>query len=504
MDKDMKSRYFHEGISKLPDDVLLDIFTYLVCDSRISISYRPIKLFRIAGVCRRFRDIVFSHAPFWNDISARHKLEAVDMALLRSKQAPLTASVSSFISAPGKSTTFLKKILTHAHRVTALFVNFLGLYNDTAPVRREINDALRLLSESGFHALEEFSLHAPRPYVGGHGIPDDPEEESNHSDIVTDEGASQEAEHMDGDESDSHSVIYDGDSVQLDEEENEGPVLPMLATTTDDDLLHVYLHWRLSSLKRLTLYQLVPRVQPELALTSLHLECDANWYLPERPLTQLMKFIKTQSRLQRLTLIIYIGEMGFAWKETIHMPELRWLRLETPRWENHEDHYWSSIPQIFQHLLTPSAETIKLKFPIPTDGFTLETIFIQDYPRLTEITLALTCENVSRRELAPFRFILSRFPLLTYLSLGLAYFNIRIDVPDPFAHPPPPLKRLSLTNIASLDMDGLKKVVEYMGNGEGGNSLEYLLVHDCPELTGTKDQIDVLKQLLPNCANLIY
>jgi hypothetical protein len=107
MAKGMESRYLHEGISKLPDDVLLDVFTYLVYDDTILISYRSIELFRIAGVCRRFRDIAFSHAPFWKYISTRLKLEAVDMALLRSKQTPLVARVMGFESTPGKSAAFL-------------------------------------------------------------------------------------------------------------------------------------------------------------------------------------------------------------------------------------------------------------------------------------------------------------------------------------------------------------------------------------------------------------
>jgi hypothetical protein len=393
----------------------------------------------------------------------------VDIALLRSKQTPLTALVSNFGSIPNKTATFLRKIQAHAHRITSLLVFLPEDYDNSIPAWREINDVLRLLSKPGFHALEEFSLLAPRPYVEGHGIPifgDDPEEE-----------------------------------------DNEGHVLPAMAISTDDDLLHVYLHWRLSSLKRLTLYELVPRVQPELALTSLHLQYNRKWHLPERPLTQLMRFFKTQSRLQDLTLIISLEEEDFAWKETILMPELCTLYLGTPDWGSYDRRHRPSIcpiPHIFQHLLIPSAKKIELKFTVRADGPPLETIFVQDYPRLTAFALTLTCEDESGLEFAPFRLLLSRSPLLTHLALDLAHSIIQNDVPDPLAHPPPPLKELVLTRIANIDMDGLKKVVECMGNSERGNSLEYLLVYSCPELTGTKDQIDILKQLLPNCAIAMY
>jgi hypothetical protein len=328
-----------------------------------------------------------------------------------------------------------------------------------------------------------------------------PEEDSDHSDIVTNDEATQEAEHTDEDGSDGNSVIHGGDGVHPDEEDNEGPVLPVMAISTDDDLLHVYLHWRLSSLKRLTLHEVVPRVQPGLVLTSLHLQYKASWYLPERPLTQLMTFVKTQTRLQHLILIIGLEEEDFAWKETIRMPELCTLYLETP---GRGSHYRSSIcpvPQIFQHLLIPSAEEIRLIFPIQTGGFPLETVFVQDYPRLTTFALTLTCGRgrVFGLEFAPFRILLSRFPLLTHLTLELAHLIIQNDVPDPLAHPPPPLKELVLTNIANFGTGGLWKVLEYLGNSERSNSLEYLRVTCCHCRSG-KD----IGELLPNCKIVIY
>jgi hypothetical protein len=240
-------------------------------------------------------------------------------------------------------------------------------------------------------------------------------------------------------------------------------------------------------------------------LTSLCLQYEANWYLPERPLTQLLRFIKTQSRLQDLSLIISLEEEDFVWKETIRMPELCTLYLGTPDWGSHYQSSICPLPHIFQQMLIPSVEEIELKFPVQTDGFTLEAIFVQDYPRLTDFTLTLTCEaeDVLGLEFAPFRILLSRFPLVTNLTLELAHLIIRNGVPDPLAHPPPPLADLVLTKVANFGMDGLKKVIEYMGNNERGNNLEYLRVKCCSGFTGTKDQIDLLEQLLPNCEIVI-
>jgi hypothetical protein len=443
---DMKIRYLHEGILLLPDEVLRNILT-------ISHYEDGTNLFRMARVCRCFRDIVFSHAPFWNYISTSSRLEAVDTALLRSKQVPLAAWVSGLERIPGKSTTFLKKIQAHAHRLTTLSVDFsesIHPYKNPAPEWQAIGNVLRLLSESEFHSLTEFSFSIPRPYV--------------------------------------------------DEEENEGLVLPALAASTDDDSLHVYLNWHLSSMKHLLLCELVPRVHPELALSTLQLEFRTNWRLPERPLTQLMAFIKTQSRLQQLVLTIgSLEEQDFVWEDTIHMPDLHTLYMKTPEWS---DHYLSSIcpvPQIFQHLSTPSAEQIVLQFPVQTDDFSLETIFVQNYPRLAALSLELSRKDMFELGFAPFRFFFSRFPLLTYFTLELQFSSIRHDVPDPSAHPPPPLKELVLSNIDDFGVDELKKVIEYLGSGERDNSLEGVRTRGCHGLRGSDDQIESLKQLLPNC-----
>jgi hypothetical protein len=377
MAKDMESRYLHEGFSKLPDEVLLNIFTHSHNDTMP--YFRTAYLLRIAGVCRRFRDIVFSYAPFWDCISTSFRPEAVDMALLRSKQIPLTALVSGFKKTPGESTTFLKKIQAHAHRITALFVDFpADDYDDPGLVWRAIKDSLRLLNESRFHALEDFSFGAPRPYV-----------ELN----------------------DYQTFGSDDSDIMSGNEEDEGIVLPALSTSIDDDLYHVYLHWRPSSLKHLSLYELVPRVHPELVLTSLHLQYISEWHLPERPLTQLMTFIKTQSRLQQFTLVIGCPEeQDFAWKEIIHMPELHTLGLKTPDLVFHYTSSICPIPQIFQHLLIPSVEVIDLKFPVQTDGFSLGTIFVQDYPRLTEFAVMLTHKEGLEMEFAPFRFFFFAIP----------------------------------------------------------------------------------------------
>jgi hypothetical protein len=213
-----------------------------------------------------------------------------------------------------------------------------------------------------------------------------------------------------------------------------------------------------------------------------------------------MTFISTQLRLQQLILIIgSLEEQDFVWEDTIHMPELHTLSLRTPNWGGAYESSICPTPQIFRHLSAPSAKQIVLQFPVQTDYFSLETIFVQNYPRLTALTLMLSRKEVFELDFAPFRFLLPRFPLLKHLTLELAYSTIQNDIPDPSAHPPPPLKELVLSNIVNFGMVELKKVIEYLGSGERDNSLERVQTRGCHGLTGTMYQIDTLKQLLPTC-----
>ena len=131
-------------IQKLPLEILTMIFALSISERKAGYSPRTNDAYKLASVCRRWREIVISFAPFWSDIrvfASDHKMSNIQytsMCLVRSKGAPITVRMIE------------RPLVDNAHMQRCI-----DLISDHGPRIRELN----LLVQPS--TLSAFTLQVP-------------------------------------------------------------------------------------------------------------------------------------------------------------------------------------------------------------------------------------------------------------------------------------------------------------------------------------------------------
>ena len=431
LEEKLNAEIMHQGLASLPDEVFLRIITHARDEDFRYLS--NLDILDMAAVCRRFRDTIFTHAPFWASICNLLDTRAIVTALARSKNAPLTVSIYHRESGTAASTKFLDFMWEHRHRLSTVDVSFQelgGRYGNWQSIR----DVLSKLARMDFPAMGEFRMDSPPFFAAVH--------------------------------------------VQ----EVNGPL------EKDHDLYHVYTKWSAPSLAYLSLENIVPQESTRLHLTSLELYFENDLLCPvDDPLAKLMSFIKSQSSLERLSISIAIlpVEDDFRLDQPIHLPNLRSLSVSA-----RDEGYCDDAEIFFAHkivhsLLIPAVEDMKLQFSIKDDQFTMESIFPQDrqYPRAERLSFCLRHVGYFSHRLSPFKSIFAKFPKLKYLNMVVFDSQVDGEVPSISAHPPPPLKVFHIEKAVEFHLGALKKVFDHLSCGPHWQDFRELRLCDCPYIT---------------------
>jgi hypothetical protein len=118
------------------------------------------RLRRVARVCKRFRAIVLSHAPFWTEVSNRQHPSEVDLCLARSKSAPLLLYVNPDVKDFRRSSKdFLMKLIGHSDRWGSLELDYT--YCDDKHWDEVWKTHSLLGKDHRFPNLKSLKIHSP-------------------------------------------------------------------------------------------------------------------------------------------------------------------------------------------------------------------------------------------------------------------------------------------------------------------------------------------------------
>lgn len=134
---------FSHGISKLPDELLVQVLLYSQQNQNML-------------VCRRWRGLIVSHACFWSTIFAKGRPEWLRLALSRSKSATLHLAVD-----PSTLASALPDMIPHRDRIRSLRLERCQSYAQVT--------AVFSLIQAPFGALTVLQLQTPtddRPDTG--------------------------------------------------------------------------------------------------------------------------------------------------------------------------------------------------------------------------------------------------------------------------------------------------------------------------------------------------
>jgi hypothetical protein len=127
-----------QGFAKLPEEIVQNIISEVAGETEWLFGqewkYRNLRY--MACVCKRFRNIIHEHAPFWLYISNNMCPGKVSTYLVRSKSAPLSlyVEVNSVIGKDG--TTILGKLLHHCGRWRSVKINYKRCFDCEASWER--------------------------------------------------------------------------------------------------------------------------------------------------------------------------------------------------------------------------------------------------------------------------------------------------------------------------------------------------------------------------------
>lgn len=134
---------FSHGISKLPDELLVQVLLYSQQNQNML-------------VCRRWRGLIVSHACFWSTIFAKGHPEWLKLALSRSKSAMLDLGLD-----PSTLASVLSEVIPHRERIRSLGLERCQSYAQVT--------ALSSLFQAPFKCLTVLQLKTPtddRPDAG--------------------------------------------------------------------------------------------------------------------------------------------------------------------------------------------------------------------------------------------------------------------------------------------------------------------------------------------------
>ena len=451
---------WHCGIAELPDEVLLEIITL----ARVEIEEDPepdpdpepgsrhcrpqyTDLYKLASVCRRFRDIIFSNAAFWTHLDNMQNPITIDIALQRSRGANLSLTVDSD---PDSSMKFLLKMQRHFSKVSSLELVFIDSTFHRLGDWQSIRDVLATIEMSDLPALERFTLRAPPP----HGL---------HGPELFD--------------------YYD-------------PPLQI-----DDDMYHVYAKGNFPCMKHLELVDMSPQAHSALSLTSIDLALARHW--PRKPLTRLVSFLTSQPSLETIQLKIASMpiEDGFTWKGLdIHLPMLRTLNVRASNDTCEVESHVFDAPLIIRSLIMPAIKRIDLELTVKENGtFSMDSVFApsRDYSSVEQLRFKLELHLPFKLQFSPFKSLFARFPNLKSLEVSFADSTLDGEIPLFSVHPPPPLEKFILEECTFIDAQSLQAILGYLRHGKEWDSFLKLTISHCPQITSAEiDQI-VNEKILP-------
>jgi hypothetical protein len=345
------------GFAKLPDEIIVKILE-ITCDSwlltrpRYQQSNEQLKMLSL--VCRRFRDVVNSHAHFWTKLSNAWESGATTMALKRSKGLSLELSLydeGGYFIGP-----FLRDTLhLQFERFRSIHIEFANYERLPAKWWTHIRGALEVLGSANLPALEYFHMGVPT-FAGYFPLNGEP----------------------------------------------------------DKDDFCIYRTWNAPSLKYLGIEGLIPIPHESLNLRRLGLCFDRfdKYSGTEGRLSELLNFLSSQPRLRHLNLILgglKIEEADKQRKATVHLPKLTSLSLQSASPEY--------LPvQILSALSTPAVEFMDMKMDLDRYSATLEEVFQCTYPSMKRLHLLVWMW--SGAPLVPFKTIFTKFPNLEVLRFS--------------------------------------------------------------------------------------
>jgi hypothetical protein len=423
------------GFAKLPNEIVVKILkitldSWLLTRQRYQQSNEQLETLSL--VCRRFRDIINSHAHFWTKFGNAWNPVAIAIALERSKGLSLELSLYSEADWYHPITKFLTHTMhLRFERVRSIHIEFADYEGLPAEDWNTIFDALGILRSANLPALEHFYM----------GVP-------------------------------TFTNYY-----------------PRARSPVKDDFC-IYRTWNAPSLQSLSIEGLIPIPHESLDLRQLVL-CFGRldkYLITNGQLSELLDFLSSQPRLQRLTLLpgaMDAEEADMRRNATIHLPELTSLSLGSSKPE--------SYPVIILSALsTPALESVDIRTNLEGSDASLDTIFHGTYPSMKKLRLLVWGLDIS--PLAPFKTIFAKFPKLEFLQFSTPD---PVDGELPTLLPsvvPPPLRAMELTFCKGLGVEELKQVLEFLKQGPHWDVFERLVIEKCGRI---KSHIEELYSLVP-------
>ncbi|KAG8932653.1 hypothetical protein FRC01_012857 [Tulasnella sp. 417] len=131
-------------LSLLPDEILLHIFKLAIDFNwnkdiiKSKSIYDDLKtyyqsLYPIERVCKRWRDIIVSYAPFWSLISGTMSGDMIELALARARDSTLSVHVGVQYMEPVELRQFIDRVLRLSNRVESLTMDDKLQRSNAAP-----------------------------------------------------------------------------------------------------------------------------------------------------------------------------------------------------------------------------------------------------------------------------------------------------------------------------------------------------------------------------------
>lgn len=114
------------SINALPDEVLVHVFLYTRLKRRAYEDISPVEPTRYMVVCRRWRDVIVSHACFWGTIAVEERTEWLKLALPRSNQAMLYLEFNKLPTLA----SVLPDVMPHRDRIRTLVLGYHPFYTE--------------------------------------------------------------------------------------------------------------------------------------------------------------------------------------------------------------------------------------------------------------------------------------------------------------------------------------------------------------------------------------
>ncbi|CAE6347643.1 unnamed protein product [Rhizoctonia solani] len=114
-------------ISRLPDDILTQIFTYAACPSSMYASTSPTAI-AIAGTNRRWRTLALGHPALWTRVDLRHP--SAPHALLYSRRLGLEVRLDAPLWKDTRDAPLSRTLAPHVNRVKQLWIQTASVHTE--------------------------------------------------------------------------------------------------------------------------------------------------------------------------------------------------------------------------------------------------------------------------------------------------------------------------------------------------------------------------------------